>query len=46
MDSIKEYEETLPGSNVRVHSVDGLDLQQIFDEIDMVFPVILAFSQS
>jgi pimeloyl-ACP methyl ester carboxylesterase len=46
MDSLREYESALPGSQVRVHIAEGLDHDQAFDEIDRVFPTMLAFTQS
>ena len=45
MASIKEYEESLKGSRVQVHSVEGLDHDQVFTEIDRVFPTMLAFTK-
>ncbi len=46
MASLQEYEASLPGTQVQVHVVEGLDHMQAFDEIDQVFPTLLAFSQS
>lgn len=46
MDSLKAYEESLRASRMRVHIVEGLDHEQTFDEIDRVFPVMLAFIQA
>ncbi|NIM95787.1 MAG: alpha/beta fold hydrolase [Anaerolineales bacterium] len=46
MASIKEYEESLEGSKVQVHVVEGLDHNQLFDEIDKVFSIMLAFTRS
>jgi pimeloyl-ACP methyl ester carboxylesterase len=46
MASIKEREESLKGSKVRVHIVEGLDHEQVFAQIDKVFPTMLAFTQS
>lgn len=46
MASIEEYEESLQGSRVQVHIVEGLDHEQVFTEIDRVFPIMLAFTQS
>lgn len=43
MESLRELEPVLEGSPVQVHIVPGLDHGQVFDEIDMVFPVIQAF---
>lgn len=44
MASVKEYEESLPGSMVDVHIFPGLNHDQVFSEIDKVFPLMLAFS--
>jgi len=44
MASVRQYEESLKHSNVRVHVLDGLDHEQVFDEIDVVFPIMLAFT--
>ena len=46
MASLKEYEASLPGSRLQVHVVEGLDHNQAFDDIDRVFPILLAFTQS
>lgn len=46
MASIKEYEKSLEGSMVQVHIVEGLDHEQLFDEIDRVLPTMLAFTRS
>jgi pimeloyl-ACP methyl ester carboxylesterase len=44
MASLKEYEASLKGSRVQVHLFEGLDHEQVFDEIDRVFPTMLAFT--
>jgi len=46
MTTLKEYEQALQGSRVQVHIVEGLDHDQAFDEIDRVFPTMLAFTES
>jgi pimeloyl-ACP methyl ester carboxylesterase len=46
MDSLKAYEESLKASRMQVHVVEGLDHEQTFDEIDRVFPILLAFIQA
>jgi pimeloyl-ACP methyl ester carboxylesterase len=46
MANIKEYEQSLKGSRVHVHIVEGLDHEQAFAEIDSVFPTMLAFTKS
>jgi pimeloyl-ACP methyl ester carboxylesterase len=45
-DSLREYEGTLEGTQVRVHLLPGLDHDQVFDEIDQVYPIMLAFTES
>jgi pimeloyl-ACP methyl ester carboxylesterase len=40
------YAASLPGSKLQVHIVQGLDHNQVFDEIDRVFPIVLDFTQS
>jgi len=44
--SIREYEQSLKGSRVQVHTIEGLNHEQVFDEIDKVFATMLAFTQS
>jgi len=46
MDSIREYEQSLKGTRVEMQIVEGLNHEQVFDEIDRVFPTLLAFTQS
>lgn len=46
MDSIQKYQDALRGSKIQVHVVAGLDHDQAFDEIDKVFPAMLAFTKS
>ncbi len=46
MINLKEYEESLRGSKVRVHIVEGLDHNQVFDEVDRVLPTMLDFTKS
>ena len=45
MNSVMEYEQSLEGTKVQLHIVDSLDHGQVFDEIDKVFPAMLAFTQ-
>jgi pimeloyl-ACP methyl ester carboxylesterase len=45
MASIKEYERLLKGTKVQVQIIEGLDLEQLFVQIDRVFPIMLAFTQ-
>jgi pimeloyl-ACP methyl ester carboxylesterase len=44
--SIKEYEESLKGSRVPVHIVEGLEHEQVFEEVDKVLATMLAFTLS
>ena len=44
--SLHEYEDGLEGTNVQVHVVEGLNHVQEFEEIDVVFPTMLAFTKS
>ena len=44
MASFKEYEEALKESRVQVHILEGSDHNQVFDEIDRAFPIMLAFT--
>ena len=46
MTSLREYKASLKGSRVQVQIVEGLDHDQAFDEIDRVFPITLAFTES
>ena len=46
MQSFKEFEASLAGSRVEVRILEGLNHGQVFDEIDQVFPVTLAFTQA
>jgi len=46
MDSAKEYEQSLKGSRVQLHIVEGLNHLQVFEKIDRVLPSMLAFTQS
>ncbi len=46
MDSVREYEPSLKGSSVQLHIVEGLNHEQVFEEIDKVFATMLAFTQS
>jgi pimeloyl-ACP methyl ester carboxylesterase/uncharacterized protein YndB with AHSA1/START domain len=44
MASIQEYRESLKGSSVQVQILEGLDHEGVFDEIDRVFSIMLAFT--
>jgi pimeloyl-ACP methyl ester carboxylesterase len=46
MTSLKANKEGLIGSLVQVHLVEGLDHDQVFDQIDRVYPTMLAFTKS
>jgi len=46
MASLEEYQESLKESRVEVLVVKGLDHEGVFDEIDQVFPMMLAFTES
>jgi pimeloyl-ACP methyl ester carboxylesterase len=45
MATYKEYEASLAGSQVQVQFLQGLDHDQVFDQIDQVLPILLAFTQ-
>lgn len=44
MVGVRKYEPSLKTSKVQLHIVEGLNHGQVFDEIDRVFPAILAFT--
>lgn len=44
VESVREYATALEGSLVQVQMVEGLDHEQVFDQIDAVFPAMLAFT--
>ncbi len=46
MASVREYEHALPGSPVQLCVVEGLNHDQVFEEIERVFPLMLAFTQA
>jgi pimeloyl-ACP methyl ester carboxylesterase len=46
LDSVREYEPALEGSNVMVQIEPGLTHIQEFSEIDQVFPALLRFTQA
>lgn len=46
MASVREYEQSLEGSRVQLHIVEGFNHEQVFDEIDKVFATLLAFTLS
>lgn len=46
LESFKEYEEELPGSNVQVRMFEGMNHAQEFENVEQVLPVILSFFKS
>jgi pimeloyl-ACP methyl ester carboxylesterase len=44
LDSVREYESSLTGSRVQLQLIEGLNHEQVFEEIDRVFPTLLAFT--
>lgn len=46
LESFKEYKEELPGSNVQVRMLEGMNHEQEFENMDQVLPVILDFVKS
>ncbi len=45
MTTVREYQQFLPYTQVKLHIIDGFDQGEVFDEIDRVFATMLAFSQ-
>ena len=43
VESFKEYEKEIPGSNVQVRIIKGLNHEQEFNNIEQVLPIILDF---
>lgn len=39
------YEASLPQSNIQAYIAAGLDHEAVFDEVDEVFPLMLAFTE-
>ncbi len=46
MAGIREYDESLKGSRVQVHVIEGLDHSQEFSQIDEVLPVMISFTRT
>lgn len=46
IESVRNYKIALKGSLVQVQVVEGLDHEQVFDQIDTVFPDMLSFTKS
>ncbi len=44
MTSLQEYERLLAGTRVQVRIVEGLEHNQVFEEVDKVFPIMVAFT--
>ncbi len=45
MESVREYEKSLAGSQVQVQVFAGFSHEQVFEQIDAVFPSLLSFAQ-
>jgi pimeloyl-ACP methyl ester carboxylesterase len=45
MQSLREYEASIPGSLLQVQVVEGLDHDQLFEAVDQILPILLAFSK-
>ena len=45
MITVRQYEQSLPGSRVQLQIIEGLNHGQIFAEIDKIFATLLAFTQ-
>jgi hypothetical protein len=43
LESYKEQEAEIPGSNVQVRLLEGLNHEQEFENIDQVLPILLEF---
>jgi len=41
---LEAYKDSLAGSNVKVQVLEGLEHNQVFDNIDRVFLTMLAFT--
>ncbi len=46
IESVRKYKIALKGSLIQVQVVEGLDHEQVFDQINAVFPDMLAFTKS
>jgi pimeloyl-ACP methyl ester carboxylesterase len=46
IDNFKEYETSLAESRIQAQILEGLNHEQVFDEIDRVLPILLAFTRS
>ncbi len=45
MTTVREFQQFLPDTEVKLHIIEGLDHGKVFNEIDKVFAPMLAFSQ-
>lgn len=45
MTTVREFQQFLPGTEVKLDIIEGLHHGQVFNEIDKVFATMLAFSQ-
>jgi pimeloyl-ACP methyl ester carboxylesterase len=45
MASVEEHKDALPGSRVQVTILDGLSHEGVFEDVDRVLPMMLAFMQ-
>ena len=45
MQSLLEYEASIPGSLLQVQVVEGLDHAQLFEAVDQILPILLALSE-
>jgi hypothetical protein len=43
LDTLKEYENEIPDSNIRARVIEGLKHGEEFESIDKILPVILPF---
>jgi hypothetical protein len=43
LDTLKEYENEIPDSNIQIRIIEGLNHGDAFESIDPVLPIILPF---
>lgn len=46
MANYRKYQDTLEGTLIQAHILEGLSHEQVFDEIDRVLPIMLEFTQA
>jgi pimeloyl-ACP methyl ester carboxylesterase len=46
MANYRKYQDTLEGTLIQAHILEGLSHEQVFDEIDRVLPILLEFTQA